>query len=173
MEHITGTLISYYFYCKRRMWLHANDIRFESTSDDVILGLLVEEQSFQQRNSQYQQLEIDHIKIDFYDSKSRVIHETKKSNKFEECHIWQLKYYIYILKENGLENVKGLLEYPTEHKTIEVILEPNDCKTISEIEDKMLSTIKTNQCPPILSNSIKCHNCSYYEFCYTEEEDSI
>lgn len=34
MRHVTGTLISYYFYCKRRMWLHANYIRFEDTSDD-------------------------------------------------------------------------------------------------------------------------------------------
>lgn len=35
---------------------------------------------------------------------------------------WQLKYYIYVLKNNGIDNVKGLLEYPKLRKTEEILL---------------------------------------------------
>lgn len=70
MQHVTGTLISYYFYCKRRMWLHANDIRFEDTSDDVAMGRLIEDSTYLQRDSNYEQVELDGIKIDFMIIKS-------------------------------------------------------------------------------------------------------
>ena len=62
MEHVTGTLIAYFFYCKRRMWLHANDIRFEDYSEDVAMGKLIEETTYLQRNINYEQIEFDGIK---------------------------------------------------------------------------------------------------------------
>jgi len=168
MEHVTGTLISYYFYCKRRMWLHANEIRFEDNSEDVEMGRLIEETTYMQRNSSFEQIEIDGIKIDFYDHKNKVIHETKKSPKFEETHIWQLKYYIYILKKNGIDGVKGLLEYPTEHRVHAVELFENDITQIELLSNDIITLIKFDECPPIIE-SPKCKNCSYYEFCYVEE----
>ncbi len=170
MNHVTGTLISYYFYCKRRMWLHANDIRFESTSEDVAIGVVVEDSTYLQRSSNYEQIEVDGIKIDFYDPKNKIIHETKKSDKFEETHIWQLKYYIYILKKNGINGVTGILEYPTERKTRKIQLEDGDIERIKSIEDEIIKTINLDKCPPLIKKP-NCKNCSYYEFCYTKEEE--
>ncbi len=169
MEHVTGTLISYYFYCKRRMWLHANEIRFEDNSEDVAMGRLIEETTYLQRNSNYEQVEFEGIKIDFYDYKNKIIHETKKSPKFEQTHIWQLKYYIYILKKNGIEGVKGILEYPTEHKTHIVELSKDDVKKIESSLIDILLIIKSEICPPVIMQKAKCKNCSYYEFCYINE----
>lgn len=169
MEHVTGTLIAYFFYCKRRMWLHANDIRFEDNSEDVAMGKLIEETTYLQRNINYEQIEFDGIKIDYYDHKNKIIHETKKSSKFEEAHIWQLKYYIYKLKRNGIDDVKGILEYPTEHKKRTVELSANDIKEIEQLTEDIISTIKLEDCPFIMQ-SPKCKNCSYYDFCYIGEE---
>lgn len=168
MEHVTGTLISYYFYCKRRMWLHANEIRFEDNSEDVAMGKLIEDTTYLQRNNCYEQIEIDGIKIDYYDHINKIIHETKKSPKFEQTHIWQLKYYIYILKVNGIDGVKGVLEYPTERKIHTIELSVDDIKQIEQLSVEIVSAIKLEKCPPIIQNP-KCKNCSYYDFCYVGE----
>lgn len=172
MRHVTGTLISYYFYCKRRMWLHANDIRFEDTSDDVAMGRLIEDSTYLQRDSNYEQVELDGIKIDFYDHKNRVIHETKKSPKFEQTHIWQLKYYMYVLLKNGMEGVTGLLEYPTERKTHKIELSSDDVVEIDRMVSEIKRIIQSEGCPSLMK-SVRCKNCSYYEFCYITEEDEI
>lgn len=167
---ITGTLISYYFYCHRRMWLHANDIRFENNSEDVAMGVLIEETSYQQRSSKYEQIEIGPIKIDFYDAKNKVIHEVKKSSKFHETHIWQLKYYIFIMDLNGIEGVTGLLEYPKERKTEEVFLSIPDKERIAELLSEIDSIIHSEKCPREIKQA-KCKNCSYFDFCYSSEDE--
>ena len=119
---ITATLVNLYNVCKREMWLHANGIRFEHTSDLVFEGKLIHEDSYPQRSGKYEEIELDGIKVDFYDPKRKLIHEIKKSNKVEAAHEWQLKYYIYVFDRNGIEGVTGVLEYPTLRKTQEVLL---------------------------------------------------
>ncbi|MFW5871742.1 MAG: CRISPR-associated protein Cas4 [bacterium] len=167
---ITGTLISYYFYCHRRMWLHANDIKMEDNSEDVAMGVLVEETSYQSRSDKFQQVQIGPVKIDFYDAKNKVIHEVKKSDKFHETHIWQIKYYIYILEQAGIQMVKGILEYPQKRKTEEVHLSAADKVYLEEITDEIDRIIKQAISPPVI-NSPKCKNCSYYDFCYSTETE--
>lgn len=119
---INATLINLYQVCKREMWLHANGIRFEHTSDLVYEGKLIHEESYPQRSEKYEEVELDGIKVDFYDTKNKVIHEIKKSNKVESAHEWQLKYYLYVFERNGMDGVTGILEYPTLRKTQEVVL---------------------------------------------------
>jgi CRISPR-associated exonuclease Cas4 len=166
---ITGTLIAYYFYCHRRMWLHTNGIRFEDTSEDVEMGVLIEETSYNHRTSKYEQISLGSIKIDFYDAKNRIIHETKKSSKFHETHIWQLKYYILMLEEVGVNNVSGILEYPQERKTEKVELSENDKNKLNEIVETITNLLISDDCPPRII-SPKCKNCSYFDFCWSGEE---
>ncbi len=165
---VNGTLISYYFYCKRRMWLHANDIKMEDNSEDVAMGVLVEEESYQQRSEKYEQIELGPIKVDFFDTKRKVIHEVKKSSKFHETHIWQLKYYIYVFEQFGIEGVTGTLEYPKERKTEEVLLSQPDRGRIEELKQEITQIISSEDCPEVL-NKPKCKNCSYFDFCYAGE----
>ncbi|RUT77768.1 CRISPR-associated protein Cas4 [Ancylomarina longa] len=167
---ITGTLISYYFYCHRRMWLHANDIKFEDNSEDVAMGVLIEKTSYQQRSSKYEQVEIGPIKIDFYDTKNKIIHEVKKSSKFHETHIWQIKYYIYILELKGIDDVTGVLEYPKERKTEDVFLSTPDRERIKEFLVEIDQIIHANKCPEAI-NKPRCKKCSYYDFCYSSESE--
>lgn len=170
MKHVTGTLIAYYFYCKRRMWLHANEIRFEDDSEDVAMGRLIEDTTYLQRNSNYEQIEMEGIKIDYYDHKNKIIHETKKSSKFEQTHIWQLKYYIYILKKNGIDGVVGILEYPEERKTNRINLNEEDTLKIQFFSQEILNIIQNENCPT-LQKSNRCKNCSYFDFCYSTETE--
>jgi CRISPR-associated exonuclease Cas4 len=166
--YINATLINLYHVCKRECWLHANGIRFEHTSDLVAEGKLIHEVSYPQRPERYEELEIDGIKIDFYDAHNRVIHEIKKSNKVEEAHRWQVKYYIWVLECNGVEGVTGLLEYPTLRQTEKVELTDDDRTKIIEIKQKINQLLASDVCPPCIHSKI-CRQCSYYDFCYVEE----
>ena len=113
-------------------------------------------------------MDIDGIKVDYYDTKNKVIHEIKKSNKMDKAHEWQLKYYMYVFEQHGIEGVKGILEYPLLRKTQEVILTDIDMKEIQTIAEEITNVISQEQCPPVAKKG-SCKNCSYFEFCYINE----
>jgi len=165
---MTGTHFNYYQVCHRKLWLFANGINMEHTSELVYEGKLIHETSYPQRSERYEELEIDGIKLDFYDARNKVIHEIKKSDKVEIAHEWQLKYYIYVLERNGIEGVTGILEYPTLRQTNKVILTDADRERIKEIEKDIVSIVEGENCPPVINSKI-CKQCSYYEFCYVIE----
>lgn len=165
---VTGTHFNYYLVCHRKLWLFANGINMEHTSDLVTEGKLIHENSYSQRALKYKEIELDGIKIDFFDTKNKVIHETKKSRKEHDAHLWQLKYYIYRLLKAGIEGVTGLLEYPTERKTEEVLLTLADEHYIAEAEAAIAQIVSGEQCPGRIE-SPKCKRCSYFDFCYTTD----
>lgn len=93
---INATLVNLYHVCKRECWLHAHGIRMEHTSDQVYEGKLTGELSYPGRAEKYTELVLPGAKIDFYDAKNAVVHEVKHSNKVEQAHIAQVKYYLYL-----------------------------------------------------------------------------
>ena len=166
--NITGTHINYYFICHRKLWLFANSIQMEHTNDNVYEGKLIHENSYNQRSTKYEEVAIEGIKIDYYDAKNKVIHEIKKSSKLHQAHIWQVKYYIYVLEKNGISGVSGILEYPKKRKTEEIYLSTIDIERIKEIELEINNITKSDKIPDVI-NKPRCKNCSYYDFCYVGE----
>lgn len=162
---MTGTHFNYYHVCKRKLWLFSNGINMEHTSDLVFEGKLIHENSYSQRSERYEELEIEGCKIDYYDARNKIIHEIKKSDKIETAHEWQVKYYIYILEQNGIEGVTGILEYPTLRQTNKIILSDLDRELIEEIKIDIEKIINSDSCPPVIESKI-CKRCSYYEFCF-------
>lgn len=169
---ITGTHFNYFQICKRKLWLFANGINFEQTSDLVYEGKLIHEDSYPQRSSKYEEVEIDGIKVDYYDATHKVIHEIKKSDKMETAHEWQLKYYLYVFEQNGITGCSGILEYPTLRETQQVVLSDVDRKVLEEMKEEISQIIHSDICPPKDKKRI-CKNCSYYDFCYTIEPDDL
>lgn len=165
---ITGTHFNYYQLCHRKLWLFANGINMEQESDLVYEGKLVHESSYPQRSARYEEVEIDGIKVDYFDARNKVIHEIKKSNKVDKAHVWQLKYYMYVFEQHGIQNVKGVLEYPLLRKTQEVILTDVDREDIQVMSKDIAKIIQQEKCPSMVKKGI-CKNCSYYEFCNTNE----
>lgn len=165
---MTGTHFNYYQVCHRKLWLFANGINMEHTSDLVYEGKLLHESAYPQRSERYEELEIEGCKIDFYDARNRVVHEIKKSDKIETAHEWQVKYYIRVLERNGVEGVTGILEYPTMRHTQKVVIDDADRIQIEEMEKDIESLIHNETCPEVINSKI-CRNCSYYEFCYVVE----
>jgi CRISPR-associated exonuclease Cas4 len=143
----------------------------EQTSDLVYEGKLIHENSYPQRASKYREIEMDGIKIDFYDPIGKIIHETKKSRKEHDSHLWQLKYYIYRIEKAGVDGVTGLLEYPAERQTEEVLLSIPDREYIEEIEKEINTLVNSDFCPPLI-DAAKCKKCSYCDFCFSEINNS-
>ena len=168
--NITGTHFNYYQICKRKLWLFANGISMEHTSDLVQEGKLIHEESYPQRSAKYEEVEMDGIKVDYYDTLHKVIHEIKKSDKVEVAHEWQLKYYMYVFEQNGIEGISGILEYPVLRKRDTVLLSDIDRETIVEMINEIKQVIESDFCPPLEKKRI-CRNCSYWDFCYSGEEE--
>jgi len=167
---ITGTYINYYFICHRKLWLFANGINMEHTSDLVSEGRLIHETTYPQRSEKYTEIELEGIKIDYFDPVNKVIHETKKSGSKEEAHKWQLKYYMYVLKLHGMEGVTGKLEYPKQRETEEVFLTTEDEDKLKQVMTEIKEMIASDACPPRIKKS-KCRKCSYFDFCWSDEEE--
>ncbi|ASB49520.1 CRISPR-associated protein Cas4 [Alkalitalea saponilacus] len=168
---ITGTHFNYYYVCHRKLWLFANGINMEHTSDLVAEGKLIHENSYPFRSEKYTEIELDGIKIDYYDTRNQVVHEVKKSKSQEKAHEWQVKYYLYVLKQNGVENPTGILEYPKLRKTLPIELSADDDKIIKSMITEIKELTESNDCPPVI-NSSKCKKCSYFDFCYSGEIES-
>lgn len=165
---ITGTHIAYLHTCHRKLWLFANGINMEHSSDLVAEGKLIGETTYPERAEKYTELQVGSIKIDYYDAKNRVIHEIKKSNKLEFVHEAQLKYYLYVLDQIGITDATGILEYPKLRKSKKITLSEDDHQTIEKWVRESEVIIGQEQCPPLEKKSI-CRKCSYFEFCYSGE----
>jgi len=159
---MTGTQIHYYFLCHRKLWLFTNHIDMEQTSDTVAMGKFISESTYVREDHE---IKIDDIVLDFYDKKNKVIHEVKKSDKMEETHIWQVKYYISVLEEKGIEGVTGEIDYPKLRQKIKVELTDLDREELIMIKNKIKMILEL-ELPPEVINKPFCKQCSYYELCY-------
>lgn len=159
---INGTQIEYYFFCKRQLWLFSHQLNREHESDFVKMGRIIHEDSYEREKKEIRIGE--NLVLDFADVQTRVIHEVKKSNKMEKAHEWQLKYYLYCLREWGIEDFSGELNYPKLRKTVQVDLSDEDIERLDEVLEDIEKIISGTAPPPV---KIKpCLKCAYYEYCF-------
>lgn len=169
---ITGTHFNYFMVCRRKLWLFAHGITMEQTSELVYEGKLIHENTYPERNPNYEEIELDGIKVDFYDARHHEIHEIKKSDKLETAGLWQLKYYLYVFEKHGIKDIKGVLEFPKQRKTETITLTNEDRKQIQQMITDIEDICQDNCCPHLI-NKGRCKLCSYYEFCYTNETEQL
>jgi len=160
---VTGVMMNYYHICHRELWYFAHDLQMEHESDTVLIGKLIHEDSYD--GDQKEIIFNDLIKLDRISSDG-IVHEIKKSNKVENAHVWQLKYYLWILKQNGIDNIKGKIDYPKLRKTVTIELEEHDNEIIREKIKAIQELIRTNS-PPLVNRKKICRNCSYFELCWS------
>ncbi len=161
-QNLTGTHINYYHICQRKLWLFHHGITMEAESVLVQLGRLMHEESYQRDQKEipaFEGIKLDRITSD------NVIHEVKKSNKLEDAHVWQLKYYLYVLKKQGIWPLSGRLEYPKLRKTLDITLNAEDEKEIGRIICAINDFLKQPQPPKIKKMKI-CRKCAYFEYCW-------
>ncbi len=134
----------------------------EHNSELVGIGKLVDENSYSREKKSI--LIDETINIDFLKD-WKVIHEVKKSRKLDEAAKWQLKYYIWVLRNKGVNIEKGILDYPLLRKREEIFLTSLEEEDLMEVLEQIKSTINMDL-PPEIINKAFCKRCSYYEICY-------
>ena len=165
-----ATLVNYLHLCHRKLWLHAHHIRMEHTSELVSEGRQLHEHAYPQRAERYREIMLDGSKIDFYDPYDKVVHEIKKSDKMEHSHVAQVQFYLYLLRKNGIDGATGLIEYPKLRQTERVLLTNEDVPMVEGWIRDIERIVEGEQCPDRLPKS-KCRSCSYFDFCYSGEEE--
>ena len=154
-------MIYYYFVCRSKLWLFHNDISMEDENEVVQIGKGIDSNSYA---SERKHIMInEEINIDFAEN-SGVIHEIKKSMKIEDASVWQLKYYLYYLKQYGVENIEAKLDYPLLKKTVDVNLTEKDEEKLEQILENIKVIIKSDYIPECLNNNI-CKKCAYFDLC--------
>jgi len=164
--YIGGVKVNYYIHCKTQLWLFSHQVTFEHSSEDVIIGKVLEQQAY--IRMRLKNVQIDSIiALDFvYRDKELVVVDVKKSSKFKIAHYYQVLYYIWYLKKiKGIENVRGEIRYPTEKKIVQVDLDSEKMREIEEIIEEIKKIISLSQ-PPKPKRMPYCKSCAYFEFCW-------
>ncbi|MDK2801316.1 MAG: CRISPR-associated exonuclease Cas4 [Clostridiales bacterium] len=161
---VTGTLINYYFHCKRQCWLFANRINLEDNSENVRIGKVLHE--LKNEGKKNTDITIDNIKVDKITDQYLV--EIKKSDADTIAVKWQVLLYLKKLKDKGIKR-DGKIEYIEKNKQNKKIhyikfTDENE-KELNLLLDELKSFIKRDM-PPIAELLPKCKKCAYFEYCF-------
>lgn len=162
-QSVTGVMMNYFHVCHVELWYFSHDIQMEQESDIVALGRLTHEEHYS-RDTSKDEFMLEGIKLDRVTSDG-YIHEVKKSDRAETAHVWQLKYYLWVLKQNGFGDLKGVLEFPTQRKRVEVSLSAEDENEIAAKREAIHEIVAMPQ-PPKAQKIPFCRQCSYRELCW-------
>ena len=109
---VNGTLMNYYFHCKRQCYLCGNRLNLEDNSEQVKIGKAMhEEKASEGKNTE---ISIDNIRLDKLTKE--YLTEIKKSDADVEAARWQLLYYltIAVIYQTHLDQRISFLHEPSE-----------------------------------------------------------
>jgi CRISPR-associated exonuclease Cas4 len=161
--YVTGTLVWYYYICPREVWLMARKIAPDQDDANVDFGRFLQEKVYQRDKKE---VSIGHLKIDVI-KKERgrlVIGEVKKSSKYERSAKMQLAFYLYELKEAGVEAV-GELMFPQEKKKKRIELNEELMQEVVTTKKQILQLMYQEK-PPEPQKINFCKKCAYAELCW-------
>lgn len=155
--YFSGIQVYYYFVDPKRLWYFSHYITMEHNSDLVEIGRIIVSEFYKREKKEIQ---IGRIKIDFI-KRSLEVHEVKKSSKFKEASRWQLIYYLWVLKNLGV-NCTGILNFPKERKIEKINLTPEMEKKLLEILNDIKIIVELPK-PPNTYLSSRLKNSPYFE----------
>lgn len=160
-KKITGLMFAYSYLCARKLWFYSQGLGMEQNSEEVQIGKLLDENSYKKEDKHI--LINECVNIDYL--KNGIVYEIKKSKAQKEMTVAQIKYYLYHLWKNGVENPIGILKVPAQKYQEEIPLLKED---IEQIELKLVEIrdIISRKKVPDLKEIKACKKCAYYEFCY-------
>lgn len=162
---VTGTDIWYYFICKREVWLQMHRIAPDEEDENLEIGRFIHQYRY---GREKKEVAVGSIKMDRIKQEKGeiVVKEVKKSSKFLRSSRYQLLFYLYTLKQMGIQ-AKGELLFPDEKKKEKVEL---SSKAESELLDAIKEIQKIAHLPtPLPPEKIPfCRQCAYREYCWAE-----
>ena len=162
---ITGTIINYYFHCKRQCYLFANRVNLEDNSEDVRIGKILHE--IRAKDNKDTEIKYENIVLDKVSAK--YIEEYKKSDADTEAARMQLIFYLKQLQEKGIIK-EGRLIYDEKNKkdgkkTEIVKLDESNINKLNKCLEDIEKLINQDKVPDVEKDK-KCKRCAYYDYCY-------
>jgi CRISPR-associated exonuclease Cas4 len=170
---VGGVLIGYHRICKRKAWYKMHGLEMEQESEAVALGRLLDETAY---NRQQKHLTVRAVapdgtslvgKIDWANLQEGILHETKKGRAMEDAHRWQVRFYLWLLKQAGHGSaLTGSINYPALKQTETVTLEPEHEQTLQDIVTGLKELHEQSGPPERLDSRRLCKKCAFEELCY-------
>lgn len=158
---VTGTLIWYFFICEREVWFMSREITPDQDFESLEIGRAIHETFYSDFKKE---VALDGMKLDFIKRREMIVCEVKTSSKFIEAAKFQTLYYLYRLKEYGI-NAKGEILIPRERKRIEVSLDVEAEEKLLKVFEEIRRIIRAEKpLPPVRIPF--CRRCAYKEFCW-------
>lgn len=161
---VTGTLVWYYYICKREVWLMSHNITPAQDNENIELGKFIHENSYKREKKE---ISIGNMKLDIIKRGNTgwIVGEIKKSSKFEASSKMQLLFYLSELEKAGL-NAVGELKIPQEREVIRIELEDDSRQELEFVKRDILRIVYTEK-PDPPKKIMYCRNCAFSEFCWS------
>ena len=160
---VNGTLVNYYFHCKRQCYLHGNRLNLEDNSEQVKIGRALHEEKTQNENTE---IALENIRLDRLTD--AYLTEIKKSDADATAAKWQLLFYLKVLKDKGIFR-KGKLEFLEKGKgDKKIVLVDLTEEAESDLQQYLLeieALLEQAEVPEVIKKP-HCKRCAYYEYCY-------
>ncbi len=136
----------------------------DQEDENILMGKISHDEHYSRNKKE---VAIDGIKLDMITltNGKTVVSEIKKSSKYLQAAVLQLRYYLYVLQDRGID-ATGEIRVPDERKVMQVELEQKDKEEIEEIV-KEISAIISESNPPEAKKIRFCAKCAYSEFCWS------
>lgn len=110
------------------------------------------------------EVSLEGIKIDLFKRAERAVCEIKASSKFVEAARFQLLYYLFRLKEYGVD-AAGWILIPAEKRKIKVKLDAETEQVLLKVLKEIREIVELENPPPPMRVPY-CRKCAYKEFCW-------
>ncbi len=159
---ITGTEMVYLHLCRRKLWLFHHGIRPENENVAVQIGKLIGEKSFGRAKKELKLGDIG--VVDWAELQHGVIHETKKAKCPMGAEVAQVRYYLWWMREQGMNIDRCLIHYPKQKRTREVVWEDSMRPQVEQDLSEARAIVASPR-PPAFNKLKWCRSCAYAEFC--------
>ncbi len=160
---ITGTQMAYLYLCRRKLWLHYHGFRPENQNVAVQIGKQIGDSTFQRAKKELPLGDIG--VIDWAELKHGVIHETKSAKCPKNAEVAQTRYYLWWMREQGMNVDRCVVHYPKQKRTKEI----NWTDSMKQdVQDDLAEArrIVAMPKPPPASKLPYCRSCAFQELCF-------
>ncbi|BCS93389.1 CRISPR-associated protein Cas4 [Metallosphaera javensis (ex Sakai et al. 2022)] len=155
---VTGTLVWYVHVCRRETWLMSRSITPYHQHPRLELGRAIDS-----LHSDRVPITLEGMKIDSFRVEDQTVIEVKTSSRHLESAMAQLNYYLYRLREVGV-NARGQVYIPRKGQRIQVTLDEERARRDIEA----VKEVVMGELPP--PRRIRyCRKCAYRDFCWPLE----
>lgn len=162
---VSPSVFNAFNICHRQAWLMSRQLIADQENTYLDIGRLISETTFKREKKEVYLADINAV-IDMITKKNGqyFVAEIKKSSSTLETGIFQLKYYLYLLKAKQI-NIKGIIKIPSEKKSQIVELQEDDITAIESILAEADKIISYESAPK--PERVKwCSKCAHSEFCW-------